>query len=58
LALANLVVIIKDGVIEHSAHPREIVETPNIGFVANSIGAHNLLQLAVLRVNFRCEFIK
>jgi ABC-type Fe3+/spermidine/putrescine transport system ATPase subunit len=53
-----LVVIMKDGVIEHSTHPREIFETPNYGFVANSIGEHNLLQLPVLRVNFRCECIK
>jgi putative spermidine/putrescine transport system ATP-binding protein len=44
-ALADLAVVMKDGVIMQSAHPREIFESPNSAFVANFIGGHNVLQL-------------
>jgi putative spermidine/putrescine transport system ATP-binding protein len=51
-ALADLAVVIKDGIIEQSAHPREIFETPNSAFVANFIGGHNVLRLAEVKDEF------
>lgn len=42
-ALADLAVVMKDGIIEQSGHPRDIFEKPNSAFVANFIGGHNVL---------------
>lgn len=51
-ALADLAVVMKDGVIVQSAHPRKIFESPNSAFVANFIGGHNVLQLPEINSEF------
>lgn len=44
-ALADLAVVMKDGVIKQAGHPRDIFEKPLSAFVANFIGGHNVLDL-------------
>lgn len=43
-ALADLAIVMSDGRIEQSGHPRHIFEAPRTEFVANFIGGHNVLQ--------------
>ena len=43
MALADLVVVMKDGGIEQSGHPREVFNSPSNSFVARFIGGHNVL---------------
>lgn len=43
-ALADLAIVMSDGRIEQSGHPRDIFEAPRTEFVANFIGGHNVLQ--------------
>ena len=49
MALADLVVVMKDGRIEQSAPPREVFNKPASAFVAKFIGGHNVLPAAVAR---------
>jgi len=49
MALADLVVVMKDGRIEQSAPPREVFNKPASAFVARFIGGHNVLPAAVAR---------
>jgi len=43
LALADLIVVMNEGVIEQAGHPREVFNRPRTPFVARFIGGHNLL---------------
>jgi len=43
LALADLVVVMRDGRIEQADHPREVFNAPANSFVAKFIGGHNVL---------------
>lgn len=51
-ALADMAVVMKDGVIEQAGHPREIFEHPKSAFVANFIGGHNVLCLPEVDTEF------
>ena len=42
LALADLIVVMKDGVIEQAGSPRAVFNAPRTAFVARFIGGHNL----------------
>lgn len=44
MALADLMVVMQDGHIRQSAHPREVFERPASEFVARFIGSHNILR--------------
>lgn len=43
MALADLIVVMKDGKIDQSASPREIFERPATPFVAHFMGSHNVI---------------
>ena len=43
MSVADLVVVMNDGMIEQAAAPREIYNAPNTSFVARFIGGHNIL---------------
>jgi putative spermidine/putrescine transport system ATP-binding protein len=43
LALADRIVVMKDGVIEQEGSPREVFNRPTTPFVARFIGGHNLI---------------
>ena len=43
-ALADIAVVMSEGRIEQSGHPRAIFERPGTEFVANFIGGHNVLR--------------
>ena len=45
MALADLMVVMEDGHIRQSAHPREVFERPVSPFIARFIGSHNVLRL-------------
>ena len=47
LALADLIVVMKDGVIEQAGGPREVFNAPRTPFVARFIGGHNVLDAEV-----------
>ncbi len=47
LALADLMVVMKDGVIEQAGHPRDVFNAPATPFVARFIGGHNLIAARV-----------
>jgi len=44
MALADLMVVMEDGHIRQSAHPREVFERPLSPFIARFIGSHNVLR--------------
>ncbi|MGI9502092.1 MAG: ABC transporter ATP-binding protein, partial [Geminicoccaceae bacterium] len=48
MALADLVVVMNDGVIEQTGAPREVYNCPTSPFVARFIGGHNVLTGTVL----------
>ncbi len=43
MALADLVVVMNDGLIEQTGAPRDVYNQPNTAFVARFIGGHNIL---------------
>ncbi len=43
MALADIIVIMNEGRIEHAAHPREVFERPATAFVARFMGDHNVI---------------
>ncbi len=45
MALADLVVIMRDGRIEQAGSPQDVFHRPATGFVARFMGGHNVLQL-------------
>ncbi len=45
MALADLIVVMKDGRIEQQGHPRDIFDAPETEFVARFMGGHNILKL-------------
>jgi len=47
LALADLIVVMNDGVIEQAGSPRGVFNRPRTAFVARFIGGHNLLTARV-----------
>jgi iron(III) transport system ATP-binding protein len=49
LAMSNLIAVMRDGRIEQVGKPREIYERPRSRFVADFIGASNLIEGAVQR---------
>jgi putative spermidine/putrescine transport system ATP-binding protein len=44
MALADLMVVMEDGHIRQSAHPRDVFERPLSPFIARFIGSHNVLR--------------
>jgi putative spermidine/putrescine transport system ATP-binding protein len=44
MALADLVVVMNDGLIEQTGAPRDVYNRPQSAFVARFIGGHNVLQ--------------
>jgi putative spermidine/putrescine transport system ATP-binding protein len=44
MALADLMVVMEDGHIRQSAHPRDVFERPVSPFIARFIGSHNVLR--------------
>ena len=51
LALSDRIAVMNEGRIEQVGHPYEIYEFPKTRFVADFIGATNLLEVSVLKVN-------
>ena len=51
MALADLVLVMNDGVVEQTGSPMEIFNKPRNAFVANFIGGHNVITLVQ---NLRC----
>lgn len=47
-ALADLAVVMADGVIQQQGHPKSIFEKPASAFVADFIGGHNVLKASTL----------
>jgi putative spermidine/putrescine transport system ATP-binding protein len=45
MALADLMVVMENGHIRQSAHPRDVFERPVSPFIARFIGSHNVLRL-------------
>jgi putative spermidine/putrescine transport system ATP-binding protein len=50
MALADLVVVMNDGLIEQTGAPREVYNHPGSAFVARFIGGHNVLEGTLERV--------
>lgn len=55
MALADLIVVMSNGVIEQSGTPREIFNAPRTEFVARFIGGHNVMDLDGRRVSVRTD---
>ena len=51
MALADLVVVMNDGLIEQTGAPREVYNHPRTSFVARFIGGHNVLQGTLERID-------
>ena len=45
MALADLVLVMNDGVVEQTGSPMEIFNNPRNAFVANFIGGHNVIAI-------------
>ena len=55
MALADLVVVMNQGLIEQAGSAREIFERPRTEFVARFIGAHNVISTAAGKVAVRSD---
>ncbi len=58
MALADLVVIMKDGRIEQAGTPQDVFHRPATGFVARFMGGHNVLTLEGRTVSVRADRIR
>lgn len=58
MALADLIVVMSDGIIEQSGTPQEIFETPRTEFVARFIGGHNVIELEGRKVSLRTDCVR
>ena len=57
MALADLIVVMKDGVIEQAGSPQEIFNAPATEFVARFMGGHNVLSVGAKRVSVRTDHV-
>ncbi len=55
MALADLIIVMKDGRIEQAGAPREIFNAPRTEFVARFIGGHNVMTLDGRAVTVRAD---
>ncbi len=53
LALADLIVVMRDGVIDQAGAPRDVYNRPTTPFVARFIGGHNVLTARVVGTDAR-----
>ena len=58
MALADLVVIMRDGRIEQAGSPRDVFHRPATGFVARFMGGHNVLTLDGRPVTVRADRVR
>ncbi len=58
MALADLVVIMKDGRIEQAGSPQDVFHRPATGFVARFMGGHNVLTLDGRPVSVRADRVR
>jgi putative spermidine/putrescine transport system ATP-binding protein len=58
MALADLIVVMKDGRIEQAGTPREIFNAPRTEFVARFMGGHNVLSLDGRTVSVRADRVR
>ncbi len=58
MALADLVVIMKDGRIEQAGSPQDVFHRPATGFVARFMGGHNVLHLDGRPVSVRADRVR
>jgi putative spermidine/putrescine transport system ATP-binding protein len=55
MALADLMVVMENGHIRQSAHPRDVFERPVSPFIARFIGSHNVLNVAQGAIAVRAD---
>ena len=58
MALADLVVIMRDGRIEQAGSPQDVFHRPATGFVARFMGGHNVLTLDGRPVSVRADRVR
>ena len=58
MALADLIVVMNDGKIEHAGTPREIFNAPRTEFVARFIGGHNIVKIGGRKASVRTDRIR
>lgn len=58
MALADLVVIMRDGRIEQAGSPQDVFHRPATGFVARFMGGHNVLTLEGRPVSVRADRVR
>lgn len=58
MALADLVVVMNNGVIEQSGSPREVFNAPRTKFVAQFIGGHNVVPVDGGEISIRTDRLK
>ncbi|WP_152048327.1 ABC transporter ATP-binding protein [Aureimonas psammosilenae] len=58
MALADLVVIMRDGRIEQAGSPQDVFHRPATGFVARFMGGHNVLHLDGRPVSVRADRVR
>jgi putative spermidine/putrescine transport system ATP-binding protein len=55
MALADLIVVMRDGRIDQAGTPREVFNTPRTEFVARFIGGHNVIDLNGRKISVRSD---
>lgn len=58
MALADLVVVMNNGVIEQSGSPRDVFNAPRTKFVAQFIGGHNVVPVDSGEISIRSDRLK
>jgi putative spermidine/putrescine transport system ATP-binding protein len=58
MALADLIVVMKDGRIEQAGSPRDIFNAPRTEFVARFMGGHNVLSIDGRTVSVRADHVR
>ncbi|GGE11146.1 ABC transporter ATP-binding protein [Aureimonas endophytica] len=58
MALADLVVIMKDGRIEQAASPQDVFHRPRTAFVAKFMGGHNVVDVEEGAVSVRADHVR
>jgi putative spermidine/putrescine transport system ATP-binding protein len=55
MALADLIVVMKDGRIEQMGEPRAVFDAPRSEFVARFMGGHNIIRQGSETISVRCD---
>jgi putative spermidine/putrescine transport system ATP-binding protein len=58
MALADLVVVMNQGLIEQAGSPREVFNRPRTAFVARFIGGHNVIETSAGQIAVRADRIR